>query len=261
MRNIVLYIPSIEAGGVEKNLYYLINYFNLKFKKIYLVTASKARKLKNNRKVNIINPKTNFFYNKSRILKTLVCFYLILKHFKGKEILILSFQSNFSSLLASKIINSKIIIRLNTSTEKYIKGYLKRFFFKNLYKLADEVIVNSYEFGKNIKKNFGLSTKIILNPIKKHNIKKKKINFFKNFKGLKILTIGRLTNQKDHLTLLKAAQLLKFKYNLNFKLYLIGRGYNQNFLSKFVEKNNLNKNIMLAGYKKNAQEYLKSSDL
>ena len=47
------------------------------------------------------------------------------------------------------------------------------------------------------------------------SIKKKNISFFNNFKGLKILTIGRLTDQKDHITLLKAVLLLKLKYKIN----------------------------------------------
>ena len=61
MRNLVLYIPSIETGGVEKNLFYIMDYFHNKFDKIYLVTSSKIKAKKINNKIIQIHPKTNFF--------------------------------------------------------------------------------------------------------------------------------------------------------------------------------------------------------
>ena len=45
---------------------------------------------------------------------------------------------------------------------------------------------------------------------------KKKIKsytFLKNLRGLKILNIGRLTDQKDQLTLIKSLDILKKIYN------------------------------------------------
>ena len=41
--------------------------------------------------------------------------------------------------------------------------------------------------------------------------KRKRLNFFKNFNGLKILNIGRLTDQKDQITLIKSLKILKKK--------------------------------------------------
>ena len=64
-----------------------------------------------------------------------------------------------------------------------------------MYSLADEIIVNSHDFKKNLYKNFHLNSKVILNPIKIKMIRRQ-VDFFKNFKELKIISIGRLTNQK-----------------------------------------------------------------
>ena len=44
MRDIVIFIPSIEQGGVEINLFYITNFIHKKFKNIYLVTANKPKK-------------------------------------------------------------------------------------------------------------------------------------------------------------------------------------------------------------------------
>ncbi len=260
MRDLVIFIPSIEGGGVEKNLFYIAKFLKKKFKNIFLVTADRLDKNLFGNNIKLIAPKSRFYNNKPRIIKSLICSFLLFNNFKSKNILIFSFQSNFFSILISKIINSKLIIRLNTSPEKYSQSFHKKLLFKILYGLADEIIVNSYEFKKNIKNYFNLKSNVILNPIKR-NYTKKKINFFKNFQGLKIITIGRLSNQKDHITLLKALNLLKNISKVNFKLYLIGRGYNHAMLLDFIISNNLQKNIKLAGYKKNASDYLKSADL
>tara|TARA_E500000178_G_C16654533_1_gene587869 strand:- start:138 stop:629 length:492 start_codon:yes stop_codon:yes gene_type:complete len=63
------------------------------------------------------------------------------------------------------------------------------------------------------------------------------------------------------MTLLKSLELLKYKFKANFRLYLIGKGYNFNLLSNFIKNSGLQKNIKLAGYKENAFEYINSSDL
>jgi len=260
MRDLIIFIPSIEGGGVEKNLFYITKYIQSKFKNIYLITANNLNQNLFGKNIKLIMPNTNYFNNKSRFVKSIICVYLLIKNFKKKNILILSLQSNFFSIIFSKVINAKIIIRLNTSPEKYISNIYKKILFKILYNLADEIIVNSYDFKKNLYKNFYLNSKVILNPIK-INKTRKKIDFFKNFKGLKIISIGRLTNQKNQIILLKALYLLKNKFRAKFKLYLIGRGYNYNFLQNYIFQNKLQKNIKLAGYKKNASDYIKSSDL
>ena len=260
MRDLIIFIPSIEGGGVEKNLFYITNYIQSKFKNIYLITADKLKKYPFGKNIKLIMPSASSFNNQNRFIKSIICSYLLIKNFKKKKSLILSLQSNFFSIFISKIINAKVIIRLNTTPEKYISNFYKKFFFKFLYSLADEIIVNSNEFKKNLYKHFNLQSKVILNPIKIKKTKKK-INFFKNFTHLKIISIGRLTDQKNHITLLKALNLLKNNFSIKFKLYLIGKGYKYGFLLNYIFNNDLQKNIKLAGYKKNASDYIKSSDL
>ena len=47
MRELVVFIPSIENGGVEKNLFLLLSYLSKKIEKIHLVTTSFNLKKKN----------------------------------------------------------------------------------------------------------------------------------------------------------------------------------------------------------------------
>jgi len=257
-KKIVLFIPSIEGGGVEKNLFLIAEYLSKIHKKLFIITADKKCKKIFGKKISVICPKSSIWETKSRLLKTIISTLLLIKTF-NKDIIILSFQSNIVAIFVSKIFGYKIIIRLNTSIKKYINNIFKKILYKLFYNLADEIIVNSNNFKKEIKKNLNLNSNLIYN-LNKINKKRKKIEFFKNFKGLKILNIARLTDQKDHITLLKSMNLLSRK-NIKYKCCIIGQGYNKNYLEDYINKNKLYKNIKIIGYKKEAETYLDSCNL
>ena len=261
MKTLVVFFPSIESGGVEKNFYYLINNFSIKFEKIIVITSSEVNKKLFSKKITFFKPESSFWCKKSRFIKSTVCFFLALKLLTTKNIIILSFQSNIISIILSKILRCKIIIRLNTSPEKYVDTIIKKFIFYFFYKLSSEIIVNSLEFKKRLKKILNLDSHIIYNSLAlPKKIEKKKINFFNHFNGLKIINISRLTDQKDHLTLIKALNLLN-REGIKFKLYLIGQGHNYNKINNFIKDYKLTNNIKLVGFKPKAYEYINSADL
>lgn len=256
-KKIVFFIPSIESGGVEKNLFILLNFFRKFYSEIYLVTSSKIRLSKD---IKVVCFNSKILKKRNRFLKSLFCSFLLFKNFKKNDVIVISFQSNTFSLLLSKVMLWPVIIRLNTSPEKYINNILKTVIYKIFYNMANEVIVNSFEFKNNLKKILGINSSVILNPLVQKKIINKKKNSNK-YKGLKILNIGRLTDQKDQITLLKSIKLLLFKHKIDCKLFIIGKGINYNKLQKYISDNKLNKNIFLLGYKKNAYQYLKQYDL
>lgn len=255
-KKIIFYIPSIEGAGVEKNFYLLIKYLPNQIGKIYIVTAHK--KDDNSRYIKYICPNSNFWNKKNRTLKNMICLYLLIKNFWSSKAIILSFQSNISSIIISKILRFKVLIRLNTSLKKYLNNFLKRIIFKFFYSLSDIIIVNSKLFQKELS-DFNLKSYLIHN-LNNYEKRKKKLNFFKKFKGLKILNIGRLTDQKDQMTLVRSLAILK-KKNLNFKCGIIGRGVFKDLLSYEIKRLNLHKNIKLVGFKNHAEQYLSQSDI
>ena len=91
----------------------------------------------------------------------------------------------------------------------------------------------------------------------KIKLKIKKTFFKKGF--LNIISIGRLTDQKDHLTLLKSINLLKRNFKL--RLIIIGKGETENSLQNFIIKNNLQSQVKLLGYLNNPYPHLKKSDI
>ena len=263
-KNVFFFCPSIEEGGVEKNLYNICNGL-AKDLKLILITANQNKKKFFSKDVKFISPGNNFFDNKSRLIKSLVCFYLLLKNIK-KNNLIFSFQSNIFAIIYSKILNCKIIIRPNAAPNVYAKNKIKRYIMSIIYSLADEIIVNSYDFKKEFKKNFKLNSLVVYNSIENKKkleflIKKSiKFNFFdKDKKSLKIISVGRLVKQKDHITILRSLNLIK--KNKKFKFCLIGKGNQKPELEKYLDENKLKKFVKLIGYKKNIYPYLNKADI
>ena len=264
-KKIILLSPTIEDGGVEKNLYNISNYLVKKFDKIYLISANKDKLHNFSNKIDFKFPKTNYFINSSRLIKSLICFFLLLKlGTRQKNSIILSFNNNILNIFFAKLIGAKIIIRSNTSLKSYIKSNLKKKIFNFIFNLADKVIVNSESMMKEMKIYFNINAKCIYNPLENNDFIVKKSNetinppvYFKN--TLNILSIGRLVKQKNHILLLKA--LNKIKNKINFKLIIIGDGEEKKKLMNYISKNNLQKKIHIFAFKENIYPYLKSSDL
>lgn len=257
--NIVFYFPSIENGGVEKNFFLLTDYFKNKCN-LFIITASQINLRHKNLK--IISPKIKFFYKLPRNLKNIICFILFIIS-KPHNAKILSFQNNITAIILAKITNSSVVIRSNQSPEFYSKNFIKTKIYQYLFKLADKIVVNSFQFQKNFSKKFKLKSRVIYNlidPISNINkLKSKKISkkIF-NKKKISFIMIGRLAKQKNHLLALKA-----FK-NLNKKkceLIILGSGNEETKIKNFINDNDLKKNVKIIKFKKNIYPYLNSANI
>ncbi len=61
MKNkLIIFIPSIEDGGVEKNLFTVVNYLSGKIKNIQILTCNNNYNNKFNKNVKFIGTKKNF---------------------------------------------------------------------------------------------------------------------------------------------------------------------------------------------------------
>jgi glycosyltransferase involved in cell wall biosynthesis len=261
---LIIFIPSIEDGGVEKNLYLITNYLSNKIKNISLITANKSKKSKFNQKISYITPRSIFWENKSRKYKTFICLIILIKKIiSNKNILIFSFQANIYALIIAKLFQIKIIVRSNTAPAGWNKNFFKKIIFSFFYKRANQVIVNSKYFQKHMQDELDINSECIYNPLDVHLIKKKsinkiKFNFFKK-NTLNLINVGRLTNQKDQITILKAVNLIKGSIKL--KLLIIGKGSEFYNLNEYIKTHNLRRVVKCIGYKTNPYPYIKKSDV
>ena len=144
-------MPSIEGGGVEKNLFIIANFLSTKIKDLSLITASREldHKFKN---LKIIKPSFNYWANSKRKYKYLICLLELLRLIINKKnITVFAFQANLYCILLCKIFNRKIIIRSNSSPSGWSNNFIKKKIFTSILGLADRIIVNSLDFKKEFK--------------------------------------------------------------------------------------------------------------
>lgn len=265
-QNILMFIPSIDDGGVEKNLFLISNYLNENNFNVEILTCNFDKKNKFNRNINFLGIKSNFLQNKSKKIKYLFCLTILFFNllFRKEKTLVFAFQANIYAVIVAKILNTKVITRSNTAPSGWSRNFIKNNIYKLIIKLADDVMVNSLEFKKNFSSNFNIDAKCIYNPFNKNfvikNIKKNKRNtsfFKKNY--LNVVSVGRLTDQKDHLTLLEAINLLS--PNFKIRVAIIGKGVMKNSLQKYIIDKKLQNKVKLIGYLNNPFPYIHRSNI
>ncbi len=262
-KKLVIFIPSIEGGGVEKNLFIISNFLIKKINKLSIITTSHKSKKKFKKGINIILPKYKFWDNLSRIYKYFICLLILFKYLiSNKNSTVLAFQANLYCVIICKILSVKVIVRSNSDPAGWANNLIKRHTYKFLINKSDKVIVNSIDFKHKMKKKFNVNSQVIYNPLNKVEVVKKSKLIKKSFypkKCLKIINIGRLVDQKDHLTLLKSLNLIKNK--INFHAIIMGSGILKDELIKYIKKQNLSNCVKLISYKKNPYPFINQADL
>ena len=142
----------------------------------------------------------------------------------------------------------------------------RKFIWKLSSKKIFKIICPSVELKKIlISHNIFDENKIVV--IQDPHLMIKKISRLKNekledifFKDSKILiSIGRLTNQKNYIFLIRNFKKLSLKYE-DIKLLIIGDGEKKKILQNLIIKFQLENKVKLIGYEKNIYKYLKKSN-
>lgn len=87
---------------------------------------------------------------------------------------------------------------------------------------------------------------VIENPVRMLNHCKRNVS--REFQEMKILMIGRLTEQKNFELALEA--LKKVNENIKYKCYIVGNGPEKEKLEKIVQESNLKHSVFFEGFKK-----------
>ena len=262
-KRLIIFMPSIEGGGVEKNLFIISRFLVKKIKDISLITVSNSYRKKFDKKIRFISPKNTFWDSVGRRKKFFISlFMLFLEILKNRNTLVLCFQGNIYCTFLCKILGIKIIVRSNSAPDGWSKNFFKHLCFKYIFRFSDIIIVNSKEFKKKFKRRFGLDTICIYNPLDKNKIiQKSKIKSSLKFdkRKLNIINVGRFTDQKDQITLLKAVNLIKDKIRL--QLTIVGRGKEKENLKNFIKNNNLEGYVRLVNFTDNPYNLINLSDI
>ena len=264
-KKLVIFMPAMEGGGVEKNIIIISNYLANYIKNIELITYDTKFNKYFDKRIKIINFVKSSKIKSSKYYKYFICLLLLVRSFfQKKETFIFAFQANIYCIILSIIFGKNIITRSNSSPSGWSKNYLKKLIFLILLKYPKNIIVNSKAFKKELDKKFKVNSKMIYNPLNKNEViekskKKLKFSFFRSNKTLKIINVSRFTDQKDHITLLRA--FLIISKQVSAKLLLIGYGSNKNKILNFIKINNLEKKVKIMDFSFNPYKYIYRSDL
>ncbi len=273
IKHLIVYYPSMERGGIENNLHTLINYFTKKNIKVTLISSKFIKKdvdLKL-KKINFlrIRSKFNFLFVPHRLITALAGVRKLIEAFsysKRNETVVLSMQSSMVSIIVSRICSFKVVARNSedalSSTlyaDNYVLAYtvfILRFF---IYNLANGILTNSY--GSKNSLNYFVIKKKKLKTIYNPYVRKiKNFNLNRSSRKNIILSVGRLTKQKDMGTLIKGFSIFS-KINPSYKLIILGDGPDRKKLQQLTNHLNLKKKILFKGWVKNTNKYFKNAKI
>lgn len=160
-----------------------------------------------------------------------------------------------------------IIYEVATPSVQYksndFSSFIVKKMLKYIYPNADLILANSYGVSQDLSNNFlnKLHVQTIYSPIDVDYIIRTstdEINFLKKNEELKLITVGRLDEGKNHEMMIKAFSEIK---NKNSSLYILGEGVLKSKLQELVKYLKLEERVIFLGFDQNPFKYLRQCDI
>ena len=130
-KKLIIFMPSIEGGGVEKNLFLVSNFLIKKIENVSIITISKKYKKKFNNDIEFITLSSIIWDKLSRKFKYFLSIFLLIREIlKNKNIIVFAFQANIYCIIVCKLFSIKVIARSNSAPAGWSRNTLKRVIFK-----------------------------------------------------------------------------------------------------------------------------------
>lgn len=273
---IAFIINSLGGGGAERVLQTLSNYLVnhghditvilLQQKKIHYtldekvkIATLKSSVLAKGIGTIIFIPLQSLELN--RLLKKLGIEYAI--SFLVRANLTFSITKYFSK---RRVIISERIHAKKEYEKNNFKNTIMNFLIKSLYKKSDKIISISDGIRESLINDYYIEPSRIVTIHNPQNIaeiqtqKEKNISFEFNDKFKYFITLGRLVEQKDHSTLIKAFKSCHEKIP-DSRLLILGQGPLKADTEKLIKELQLENEVTLLGFVENPFDYLKKSDV
>lgn len=252
---ILFYINVFNRGGAERVMSVLANHFAKIGNQVVLVNSYKVdNEYQLNQSIKHLyldsnNFKSRFHKNYSRIKKLRK----ILKQEKPDVAISFMAEPNFRLLIASALLKTKTIISIRNDPEKEYCGRVMGMAAKLLFRFADGVVFQTEDAKKWFPTKVQNKSEIIINPVDD--------SFYSvSYCSKKdIVSIGRLSDQKNQKMLISAFSKIASKTNEN--LYIYGEGPLEKELRKYINDLGMNNRIFLPGIVKNVKDMLSSAKL
>ena len=275
------YLTNIATIKAVMNSAISLKKFSKKFDPVIINSCGEFNKFKeelDNKGIKVLNllslnihkflPSKGFFFSRlSYIVIFLITFFPLMYFIKSKkpDYLILHLITSLPIIISNLIKSeTKYILRIS-GLPKYnlLRKFIWKKFGKKIYKITCPTIGTLNDLSLNNifeKKKLALLKDPVFNINEINKKKNEMLNTRVNLTDYNIISIGRLTKQKNFKLIINSFdQFLKFKENS--KLTIIGEGEDKLFLQNLINKKELSHKIRLVGFKKNIFKYFKNSDL
>ena len=266
-RPIAIFFETLGAGGIEQTCLKLTKGLHFSGVRVDLLLRSLEGELVSllPKEINTVN------FSTSRVLTTI--FPLVRYLRKEKPAVIISNGSaiNIATLMARGLVrncNTRLIItqRTNTfsKTKSSFKSRISLFCMRWLYPKAEVVVGVSDGVSRALEERLGIekgSVKTIHNGIVDEGFYERaneplEHEWFKAGSPPVLLAVGRLVEQKDFATLLRAFSLLR--KNRSVRLIILGEGRLRSQLEKQIDDLGLKDDVRMPGFDINPLKYYKN---
>ena len=146
------------------------------------------------------------------------------------------------------------------------KHKINKKLYNNLYERFDKIFAVSNECKKKLDEIIPAvrnKSEVLFNIVSEdliNEMSESYVDFDDNYKGIKIITVGRLSKEKGQDLAIKAlAKLKKDRYDV--KWYCIGEGNSRQEFEQLIKEYNLENDFLLLGATSNPYPYIKNADI
>ena len=146
------------------------------------------------------------------------------------------------------------------------KHKINKKLYNNLYERFDKIFAVSNECKKKLDEIIPAvrnKSEVLFNIVSEdliNEMSESYVDFDDNYKGIKIITVGRLSKEKGQDLAIKALAELK-KYRYDVKWYCIGEGNSRQEFEQLIKEYKLEENFLLLGATSNPYPYIKNADI
>lgn len=255
---IMFCLGSMNNGGAERVVSNLSNELSKKHDVSITITSSDKSAYELNKNIKLFHLDESKLKESviKRTIKRIKKLRKIIKDEQADVIVSLLPEPSFRVLIAKTFLNQKVIVSVRNDPNVEYNNFFKKFMVKILYTKADGFIFQTEDAKKWFSKKIQKKSVIIPNPINEKFICKPYIGERKK----EIVTVGRLTKQKNQKLLIRAFTLISKKHP-NYILKIYGDGNLKDELHSYISDLCLEDRIILMGKTDNVKEEIFKSGI
>ena len=259
-KKVIFFLPTLSIGGGERVVSDLSLNFPDSIETVIVLLKNKVSYPHKGRIISLDIPISNPLF--LRIYYFFVCLFRFRKIIKKeKPDYVISFGPPLN--IVNLFSNKKNILRVDNVMSSSNKGLIYKTLIRLFYNKAPKIICVSQVSAEDLINNFGIKKEkitVIYNPLNVKEIQSLiseplKSEYEEIFKKPAIITVGRLTKQKNQKSIIKAFRGVKNKIK-EAQLIILGSGELEPELKLLAKDLKMEESIHFLGWQKNPFKFL-----